>query len=160
MDFGSRLSSLQYFWGGTWSPASMADMNSPKYLAFSFLSSFAACWIGIPFYIARRAYYADQTWPAELRKGYRSPLHALLKIPFTEGPLFLFKGGVPFYIGNSIFTGWVFYLYTWLKNKLFFLWLYNDIHYNIVKFWYFFLKKHSQYFICYWSYVRLSLHLH
>lgn len=129
-----RLSSLHYFWGGTWSPLQYADFNSIKYLLFSHFSAFAVCWTGIPFEVARKAYYADQSWPTELRKGYRSPLHALVKIPLTEGPLFLFKGGLLTYIGTSVFTGWTFFMYTWLKNKLFFLWLYNDISYSWVKF--------------------------
>lgn len=84
--------------------------------------------------VARKAYFADLTWPAELRKGYRSPLHALLKIPLTEGPLYLFKGGLLIYLGNAFFSSWAFSMYTWLKNKSFFLWVYNDIPYNFCKF--------------------------
>jgi solute carrier family 25 oxoglutarate transporter 11 len=135
MDYGMRLASLHYFWGGLWSPLVYSDFNSIKYLLFSGISAYAVCWTGIPFEVARKAYYADQSWPAELRKGYRSPLHALCKIPFSEGPHFLFKGGLPIYLGNANFTTWTFWTYTWLKNKLFFLWLYNDINYSWVKFW-------------------------
>ncbi len=49
----------------------------------------------VPFENARRAYFADKTWPLELRKGYTSPTNALLRIPFEEGPYYLFKGGLP-----------------------------------------------------------------
>mgnify|MGYP002147445175 CR=1 FL=1 len=133
MDYGLRFASFQYWFGGTWSPNMYADFNSLKYLLFAHWSAFFICWTSIPFEVARKAYFADQTWPTELRKGYRSPFHALMKIPFTEGPHYLFKGGLLTYIGNSIFTGWCFYFYTWLKNKLFFLWVYNDIPYNMVK---------------------------
>lgn len=35
-----------------------------------------------------------------------------------------------------MFTGWAFYMYTWLKNKTFFFILYNEISYNWVKFLY------------------------
>ena len=124
---------LSYIWGGTWSPNCFCDMNSIKYLTFSLLSGFTSGWCGIPFEVARKAYFADQTWPAELRKGYRSPLHALFKIPFKEGPLYLVKGGMPVYLGNSLLSGWAFYVYTWLKNKTFFLWIYNDIPYEFIK---------------------------
>jgi hypothetical protein len=49
----------------------------------------------VPFENARRAYYADKTWPLELRRNYKSPIQALLRIPFEEGPTYLFKGGFP-----------------------------------------------------------------
>jgi solute carrier family 25 oxoglutarate transporter 11 len=39
-------------------------------------------YLTVPFENARRAYYADKTWPLELRKGYTSPINALLRIPF------------------------------------------------------------------------------
>lgn len=135
MDYGMRFASLYYFWGSTWSPICFSDMNTLKYLLFCMLSGYAICWTGIPFEVARKAYYADKAWPEDMRKGYRSPLHALMKIPFNEGPLYLFKNGLPIYMGNAQMTGITFFCYTWLKNKLFFLWLYNDINYDWVKFW-------------------------
>jgi solute carrier family 25 oxoglutarate transporter 11 len=49
----------------------------------------------IPFENARRAYFADRSWPAELRRGYTSPANAMLRIPFEEGISYLFKGGFP-----------------------------------------------------------------
>jgi solute carrier family 25 oxoglutarate transporter 11 len=135
MDYGMRIASLHKFWGGTWSPMCYQDFNSPKYFLFSYISAIPVCWIGIPFEVARKAYYADQSWPHDLRKGYRSPLHALFKIPFSEGPLYLFKGGLPVYLGNLQFTAVTFFAYTWLKNKCFIFWVYNDINYSWVKFW-------------------------
>ena len=53
------------------------------------------CWLTIPFENARRAYYADKTWPLELRRGYTSPTNALFRIPFEEGASYLFRGGFP-----------------------------------------------------------------
>ena len=53
------------------------------------------CFLSVPFENARRAYYADRSWPLELRKGYSSPFNALYRIPFEEGPYFLFKNGLP-----------------------------------------------------------------
>ncbi len=49
----------------------------------------------VPFENARRAYYADKTWPVELRRNYTSATQALLRIPFEEGPGYLFRGGFP-----------------------------------------------------------------
>ena len=83
--------------------------------------------------MARRAYYADKSWPVELRKGYTSPTNALLRIPFEEGPYYLIKGGFP--IAMSAWVFWVtqFELYAWAKNKFYFMWTYNDFSYNFVK---------------------------
>lgn len=53
MDYGLRLSSLQYWWGGTWSPNTFGDMNSLKYLLFANFSAWTICWTGIPFEVAR-----------------------------------------------------------------------------------------------------------
>jgi len=53
MDYGMRLANLHYWWGGTWSPISLADFNSLKYFVFSFFSAATICWTGIPFEVAR-----------------------------------------------------------------------------------------------------------
>jgi hypothetical protein len=135
MDYGMRIASHKKIWGGTWSPICFMDFNLFKYISFAWLSALPVCWIGIPFETARRAYFADLTWPAELRKGFRSPLHALCKLPFTEGPLYLFKGSLLTYAGNVQLTAFTFLFYDWLKNKAFIMWTYNDLPYSWVKFW-------------------------
>lgn len=91
------------------------------------------CFTGIPFENARRAYYADKAWPAELRRGYTSPINALLRIPFEEGVGYLFKGGFPIWTSALVF--WTTYctIYSFCKNKFFFLWVYQDFGYNFIK---------------------------
>lgn len=91
------------------------------------------CFTGIPFENARRAYYADKAWPAELRRGYTSPINALLRIPFEEGVGYLFKGGFPIWTSALVF--WTSYctIYSFCKNKFFFLWVYQDFGYNFIK---------------------------
>src|SRR6266581_4648138 len=91
------------------------------------------CWTGVPFEMARRAYYADKTWPLELRKGYTSPTNALLRIPFEEGPYYLIKGGFPIAASAWIFWTGFLTIYSWVKNKFYFLWTYNDFSYNYIK---------------------------
>ena len=135
MDYGMRLAAMKKSFGGTWSPICFSDFNLFKYMVFCWTAAIPVGWIGIPFEIARKAYYADLTWPAEFRKGYRSPLHALLKIPFNEGPLFFFKGGLLTYLGNVQTTAGLFFFYVYTMNKLFYLWLYNEFPYAFVKFW-------------------------
>ena len=53
MDYGMRISFFHYIFGGTWSPRTYADYNSFKHIGLSFFCSFAICWTGIPFEIAR-----------------------------------------------------------------------------------------------------------
>jgi hypothetical protein len=57
-----------------------------------------------------------------------------MRIPFEEGPSYLFKGGFP--IAMNQFMYWTIFMahYNWLKNKLYLLWVYNDFNYDIVKF--------------------------
>lgn len=68
-----------------------------------------------------------------MRRHYTSPTQALLRIPMEEGPGYLFKGAFP--IATSQFMFWMTYcyLYVWIKNKLFFWWVYNDISYDLCK---------------------------
>jgi hypothetical protein len=88
----------------------------------------------VPFENARRAYYADKTWPVELRRNYTSATNALLRIPFEEGPGYLFRGGFPIVANQFVF--WSVYMthYMFLKNKYFFMWTYNDLSYDWCKF--------------------------
>jgi len=88
----------------------------------------------VPIENARRAYYADKTWPIDLRRNYRSPISALMRIPFEEGPSYLFRGGFPLVANQMIFWTSYMTLYNWLKNKLFLFWVYNDFSYEWCKF--------------------------
>lgn len=69
-----QLSAWQYIFGGTWSPQEFPDSNSIKPFLCGALAFGATCWTPVPFENARRAYYADKTWPLELRRNYTSPL--------------------------------------------------------------------------------------
>jgi hypothetical protein len=64
--------------------------------------------VGVPFEVARMAYYADKTFPKELQRGYTSYFNALWRIPFEEGtknlpfvgPYYLFKNSFPLFSRN------------------------------------------------------------
>jgi solute carrier family 25 (mitochondrial oxoglutarate transporter), member 11 len=104
-DVAPKLAAWQYVYGGTWSPQDYADANSFKHLVCAMIAVTPVCYTGVPFENARRAYYADKTWPIELRKGYTSPINALIRIPFEEGPYYLIKGGFP--LAASAWIFWV-----------------------------------------------------
>lgn len=132
-DTAVKLSAWQYIYGSTWSPNDYADWNSYKHLICAWMAITPTCWTTIPFENARRAYYADKTWPSELRRNYTSPTNALMRIPVEEGPYYLMRGGFPVAMNQWMF--WVTYLtlFTWFKNKFFFFWVYNDFNYDYCK---------------------------
>lgn len=134
LDSGFKVAIFHYLYGGTWGPYTYADFNLFKNLIMGFGAAALTGWTNYPLAIARQAYYADKTWPEELRKGYRSPLHALVRIPFTEGLPYLFRGGSLYYVANTIGYGWVLFFYTYFKDKLVFLYKYNDCNYSFTKF--------------------------
>jgi hypothetical protein len=132
-DTAVKLSTWQYIYGGTWSPQDFADYNAFKHLICAWAAITPTCWLTVPFENARRAYYADKTWPLELRRNYTSPTNALLRIPFEEGVPALMRGGFPIVANQWLF--WVTYLtfYTFNKNKFHFLWTHNDFPYDYCK---------------------------
>jgi len=128
-----QLAFWQYIYGGTWSPQEYADWNSFKHLVCAIIAFTPTCGLVVPFENARRAYYADKTWPIEMRRNYTSPTQALFRIPFEEGPSYLMKGGFPLALNQWLF--WTTYttFYTFIKNKFFFLWVYHDFSYDYIK---------------------------
>jgi hypothetical protein len=132
-DTALKLSMFQYIYGATWSPQEYVDWNSYKHLVCAIFAITPTCALTVPFENARRAYYADKTWPIEMRRNYTSPTNALMRIPFEEGAWNIFRGGFPIAVNQWLF--WVTYLtlYTWDKNKFFYLWVYNDFNYEWCK---------------------------
>ncbi len=123
-DTGAKLAMWQYVYGGTNSPAEFCDFNSFKNVVLANFAAIPTCWTGVPFENARRAYYADRSWPLELRKGYTSPLNALLRVPFEEGPMRLMQGGFPLMMNAYLFWATMYCCYSWFKNKTFYMWVY------------------------------------
>jgi hypothetical protein len=94
-DTALKLSMFQYIYGATWSPQEYVDWNSYKHLVCAIFAITPTCALTVPFENARRAYYADKTWPIEMRRNYTSPTNALMRIPFEEGAWNIFRGGFP-----------------------------------------------------------------
>jgi hypothetical protein len=72
-DTAIKLSAWQTVFGGTWSPNDFPDSNSFKAFVCGIFAFGPTCALTVPFENARRAYYADKTWPHELRRNYTSP---------------------------------------------------------------------------------------
>ena len=132
-DTAVKLAMWQHIYGGTWSPQEYADYNSYKHLLCALVAIAPTAHLTIPFENARRAYYADKTWPIELRRNYTSPTNALLRIPIEEGPYYLMRGGFPIAMNQFLFWTTYLTLYSFHKNKYFFLWTYMDYNYDYIK---------------------------
>jgi hypothetical protein len=72
-DTAVKLAFWQTVFGGTWSPQEFCDSNAWKPLICGVLAFGPTCFLTVPFENARRAYYADKTWPVEMRRNYTSP---------------------------------------------------------------------------------------
>ena len=133
-DTAIKLSVWQSVFGGTWSPQDFPDSNSYKPFICGVLAFLPTSFLTVPFENARRAYYADKTWPIELRRNYTSATQALMRIPFEEGPSYLFKGAFPLALNQFMY--WTMFVtnYIWMKNKLYLFWTYNDFSYEWCKF--------------------------
>jgi hypothetical protein len=148
-DVGLKLTAWHHVYGGTWSPQDLPDYNSLKTACCAFISMLPVCWTGLPFMNAKRAYYADKSWPVELRRNYKSPLNALARIPFEEGTSYLFKGAWPVCMHNlTLYTTFLTY-YAWMKNKGHPFWLYMDYNYTYIKTIFFAIGWTASSFIAY-----------
>jgi hypothetical protein len=78
IDTGIKLASWQFFFGGTHSYEEYADYNAFKPAFCACAATLPTCWTAVPLDFAKRAYYADKTWPIEFRRNYKSPLSALI----------------------------------------------------------------------------------
>jgi solute carrier family 25 oxoglutarate transporter 11 len=116
-DIAARYSVYRYCNSGWYRPFGSVEVNFYRRIPPALFAALATCWISVPFDIARMAYYADRTFPQELQKGYTSYLNALRRIPFEEGPYFLFKNCFPLLMRNFFQTATMMYSYDWLKDK-------------------------------------------
>jgi hypothetical protein len=94
-------------------------------------------------------YYADKTFPKDLQRGYSSYFNCLRRIPFEEGPYWLFKNSFPIFLKNFFGTLTLFFTFDFLKDKLSFMWRVSEIPYFPVKI---FMLTFSTYFACIFSY--------
>jgi len=56
-----------------------------------------------------------------------------MRIPYEEGPYYLFRGALPIVANQWMFWTTYLTLYTWLKNKNFHFWVYQDFSYEWMK---------------------------
>jgi len=117
-DIGSRLALFREFNAGWYRTFGSFETNYLRKIPTTILAAFLSSWVSVPFELARMTYYGDKTFPKELQKGYTSYLNALRRIPFEEGPYYLFKNSFPIIARNFMQTYTAFFAYDWLKDKI------------------------------------------
>lgn len=128
-DIAARVALFRWANQGWQLPWGGFEYNFMRKIPGTFFAALVSAPVSIPFELARMAYYADKTFPKELQKGYSSYLNALRRIPFEEGPYYLFKNSFPFFLRNFFQTFTLFYTYDFIKDKVSLMWRHNDIPY-------------------------------
>lgn len=121
-DMGLKLALFRQFNSG-W----QSNFGGFDYSIYRKFPTFFACFlVSSPFAVlgdmTRRAYLADRTFPAQLQKGYTSYFNALRRIPFEEGPYYLFRNTLPLFIKHTLMPFTAFFSYDWLVDKLSVIW--------------------------------------
>lgn len=121
-DIGLKLAVYRQFNSGWQANFGGFDYNAYRKIP----TTLAAFIVTSPFAVAGdmalRAYHADKTFPSELQKGYTSYFNALRRIPFEEGPYYLFKNTFPLFMKHIFGPFTAFYSYDWLVDKLSVIW--------------------------------------
>lgn len=149
-DIAARFAAYRYCNSGWQRTFGSVEVNFYRRIPPSLFAAAATCWVGVPFELAKMAYYADKTFPTELQKGYSSFFNALRRIPFEEGPYYLFKNCFPFLMKNFFQTATLLFAYDYLKDK------FGAVTYRISEFPYALTKSicalTAVYFACVFSY--------
>lgn len=133
LDIGLRLAAFRWVNNGWQRPYGGFETNHVRKLPGSIFASLITAPLSIPFEMARMTYYADKTFPKELQRGYTSFFNALRRIPFEEGPYWLFKNSFPFFARNFFQTFTLFYSFDFMKDKMSFTWRVGEMPYEPVK---------------------------
>lgn len=134
-DIGLKLAVLRQFNSG-W----QSNFGGFEYSFYRKIPTFYAAFVvtspfGVIGDMVQRAYVADRTFPSELQKGYTSFFNALRRIPFEEGPYYLFRNTFPLFMKHSFGPFTAFYSYDWLVDKLSVIWRTSNTPMWPVKWW-------------------------
>ena len=101
-DIAARIYTFRYLNNGWQKPFGAFEFQFLRKLPGTILGALVSAPVGVPFELARLAFYADKTFPKELQRGYTSYFNALLRIPFEEGPYYLMRNSFPIYFRNFL----------------------------------------------------------
>jgi len=135
-DIAPRFATYFYLTAGYWSGDEHGGAN-PEFWRKIFPTIFAAMFTGAlahPFEIVKAAHMADETFPKELQKGYKSYFDALRRVPQEEGLTYMSRGMINTFARNSLQTMFFFYFFDFWKDFFHPLVITNsDWPYEIIK---------------------------
>ena len=132
-DLGARLFMMRYWVGGYYQSSGTVNVDVWRRMIPIVSASLALCWISTPFEIAKKAFIADRKFPENLRRNYTSSFNALMRLPFLEGPAFLFKNSLPTMLGVFLETFGLFYFSDYFLDYSLFLHMENGVPYAPLK---------------------------
>lgn len=121
-DMGLKLACFRQFNSGWQSNFGGFDYSVYRKFPTYFLCFLVSSPFAVAGDMARRAYLADRSFPAELQKGYSSYFNALRRIPLEEGPYYLFRNTLPLFVKHTLMPFTAFLSYDWLVDKLSVTW--------------------------------------
>ena len=118
LDIAPKLAAFRSLNSGWMSNYGGFDYNLFRKMPTTFFAAVIASPLAVALSMTKEAFYADKTFPEHLRKNYTSFWNCLRRIPFEEGPYYLFKSSWPLFIHHIYSTFTLFYCYDWLRDKL------------------------------------------
>ena len=133
MDLGLRIFMFRKWVGGLYQPIGSVNSELWRRVLPAIAASLATCWVVAPFEIAKKAVLADQKFPEHLQRKYTSTLNALLRLPFHEGPAFLFKNSLPTMAGTFMESVFLLYITDFFLDWSRFLHMENSVPFAPLK---------------------------
>ena len=106
-DIGLRFAVYRSLTGGLYQSFGSVNTEAWRRFAPTIVGALATSWLMAPFEVVRKAFFADQTFPAHLRKGYTSISNTFFKLVIND-PYALFKNSLPTVMASYIQTSFLF----------------------------------------------------
>lgn len=132
-DLGVRIFMFREMVGGLYQPIGAVNSELWRRVLPTIVASLMTCWVVAPFQVAKKAFLADQKYPEHLQRKYTSSLNALLRLPFEEGPAFLFKNSLPTMAGAFFESVFLLYFTDFFFDWSRYLHMENDVPFTPLK---------------------------
>jgi hypothetical protein len=133
LDIGTRYAVFHWLTAGLYQSYGTVNTESWRRFAPTVVSALATSWLMGPLEIARKAFYADVSFPEHLQKGYKSVFHAFRSLAMKE-PYALFKNSMPTVMASYVQTSFLFGIYDYTYDMTSILFRQGNVPIGIVKF--------------------------
>jgi len=134
LDIGTRYAVFHWLTAGIYQSYGSVNTESWRRFAPTVVSALATSWIMGPLEIARKAFYADGSFPEHLQKGYKSVFHTLRTMAVKE-PYALFKNSLPAVMASYVQTSFLFGIFDFFYDLTSPLFRQGNVPLGGVKFW-------------------------